>query len=695
MASPLGPRMRLRLFFPLLLAGVTTPVEADPKPQRFLATVAEVRALTTAEAKNHPPIRLRAQATFDGRFSDRGVIVDETGGIFATGLKNADIRPGSIVEIEGEAEPGGYAPSAMVRKHTLLGLAPLPAARRVSLATLSDGAADCELIEVEGIVRAVTPQPNGRFDLDLQLSDGRFKTRVVSPTPAIHGLVDSVVRVRGVCFTRYFNQQFIEPWLLVADGADYVISQPAPADAFALPVQPISSLLTFRPNGIPRHRVKVRGSVLSAQPGQPLYLRDETRALTIRTAEFFPCVPGDTVEAIGFPALEGFLPVLEDSACRKVAPGAVPEARDLKIADSLKKSFAGDLVRCQATLLSQAHEPATVRLVLSAQGSVFPATLARSDATDAFRSLETGSTLALTGIWQVGLPKNWASATLLEFNPESLGLLVRSPADIALLRPPPFWERRATWRAAYVVGAVFLTGLVVFIVRAGRRLRNEEAGRAAAQAQFNAVLKERSRVARELHDTLAQGLAAISLQLESAKDKVLSSPAVAIGHIDLSRALVRDSLSEARKSITQMRSQILEENDLSGAFARIGQQLTLGMPTTFSQEVTGTPRRLPTEVENNLLRIGQEALTNAIRHAGARGVSLHLHYSLDAVRLLVRDDGAGFIENPADVFDSHFGLVGMRERVLLIGGQFTLRTAPGAGTEIEVSVPASRPLSDA
>lgn len=665
---------------------------ADPAA---LAKVAEARALTAAGAEARPPFRARVQTTFDGRWSDRGVIVDETGGIFVTGLKDAELRPGSIIEIEGEAAPGGYAPTVAVRKHTRLGFAPLPAPRRVSLATLSDGAADCQLIEVEGIVRAVTPQPNGRFDVDLQLPDGRMKTRVVSPSPGLHALVDSVVRARGVCFTRYFNQQFIEPWLLVADGADYVIAQPAPADAFALPVQPIASLLTFRPEGIPRHRVKVRGSVLSAQPGQPLFLRDDTRALTIRTAESFSGMPGDTVEAIGFPALEGFLPVLEDAACRKVGHGAVPEARELEIADSLTESFAGDLVRCTATLLSQAHEPATVRLMLSAQGRVFPATLARSEATDALQSLETGSTLALTGIWQVGLPRNWASATVLEFNPESLRLLVRTPADVSLLQPPPFWERRGTRRAAYLLGGVLVAGLVVFIMRARRRLRDEEAGRAAAQAQFHAVLKERSRVARELHDTLAQGLAAISLQLESAKDKVLRAPELAIGHIDLSRALVRDSLSEARKSITEMRSQILEENDLPGAFARIGQQLTLGMPTTFSQEVTGTPRRLPTEVENNLLRIGQEALTNAIRHARARAVNLHLHYSPDAVRLRVRDDGAGFIENPAGVSDSHFGLVGMRERVLLIGGNFSLRSAPGAGTEIEVSVPATRPLPDA
>lgn len=207
------------------------------------------------------------------------------------------------------------------------------------------------------------------------------------------------------------------------------------------------------------------------------------------------------------------------------------------------------------------------------------------------------------------------------------------------------------------------------------------------KAEFDAVLAERVRIGREIHDTLAQGFVGISAQLETVAKLHSVSPELARKHLDRARILVRSSLVEARRSVWDLRPQALERGDLASAFADIAQQLTTG--TEVRVDVLGQPRRLPPHVENNLFRIGQEALTNAFKHAQAGAIRVELRFDEETVRLAVNDDGRGFDTQAVLAAEGHFGLVGIRERTQILGGRLSVLSSAGAGSWIvvEVAVP--------
>jgi signal transduction histidine kinase/streptogramin lyase len=205
------------------------------------------------------------------------------------------------------------------------------------------------------------------------------------------------------------------------------------------------------------------------------------------------------------------------------------------------------------------------------------------------------------------------------------------------------------------------------------------------EAQFNAVLGERNRIAREIHDTLAQGFVAVSLQLELLARKLADSPDSVRNLVLQTRSLVQSSLEEARRSIWELRSQGSDVADfrsrLSSAATDIAKRA--GLNVQFS--VLGTYRALPEKIESELLKIGQEAVTNVVRHADAKQVKIDLAYEEKKVRMTITDDGRGF-EGAVNASgpEGHFGLRGMRERATHIGAQFAVKSRPGEGTRIDV-----------
>jgi ligand-binding sensor domain-containing protein/signal transduction histidine kinase len=207
------------------------------------------------------------------------------------------------------------------------------------------------------------------------------------------------------------------------------------------------------------------------------------------------------------------------------------------------------------------------------------------------------------------------------------------------------------------------------------------------EAKFEAVLAERNRMAREIHDTLAQGFAGISVQLEVVAKMMFAMPESAKEHLDQARILVRNSLAEARRSVWALRSSALEDGSLVDALSNIARQLS--SETTVQLEVSGTPRKLSYETENHLLRIGQEAVTNAIKHAQASRVNIKLNYNQHFVMLTIQDDGCGFDVQASKEAGKrgHFGLVNMQERVAHLKGSLAVNSSLGHGTEIIVQAP--------
>src|SRR5215210_8316599 len=206
----------------------------------------------------------------------------------------------------------------------------------------------------------------------------------------------------------------------------------------------------------------------------------------------------------------------------------------------------------------------------------------------------------------------------------------------------------------------------------------------ARSAEIGAV-EERNRLARELHDTLAQGLTATTLQLESA-DAMLDAGSEKV-HESLRRALslTRSNLEEARRSVLDLRAAPLEGRPLSEALKALVDRWEAETGVNARYGAVNGSRPLPPSVEAALYRICQEALTNVGRHAGAGHVTVWLVATPDRVRLVVQDDGRGF-DASAVPADRH-GIVGMRERAEVLGGSLEVHSSPGAGTRIEATVP--------
>ena len=200
-----------------------------------------------------------------------------------------------------------------------------------------------------------------------------------------------------------------------------------------------------------------------------------------------------------------------------------------------------------------------------------------------------------------------------------------------------------------------------------------------------AIVAERNRIARDIHDTLAQGFTGIIVQLEAAEDATARGFArEAKEHLARARDLARESLNEARRSVHALRPRALDGAGLGDALAKLFEKMTRGTGLQSEFSVVGQPIALPPDWEENLFRVGQEIVTNALRHAHAHRFTARIVFLPDAVRLDLRDDGRGF--DPKAKSDG-FGLVGIRERVEAMGGQVTVRSAPGEGTLILLTLP--------
>ena len=205
-------------------------------------------------------------------------------------------------------------------------------------------------------------------------------------------------------------------------------------------------------------------------------------------------------------------------------------------------------------------------------------------------------------------------------------------------------------------------------------------------SQFSAVLAERNRIAREIHDNLAQDIMGISVQLELVARLMPGAAETAKSHLDRARILVRNSMAEARRYVWDLRTQDLENKDLPTALNDTARRLTRDTEVQTAVQVTGAFRPLPSAIENNILRIAQEAINNSVRHAGARRIMVDVHFDPDALQLRVHDDGCGF-DPQAKNGDGRFGLVGMRERAQEIGGELKIHSQAAAGTEVIVNIP--------
>jgi signal transduction histidine kinase len=247
--------------------------------------------------------------------------------------------------------------------------------------------------------------------------------------------------------------------------------------------------------------------------------------------------------------------------------------------------------------------------------------------------------------------------------------------SVAFVTLPRFYE---TWWFRLICAAALAAAVWMAYQFRLRQIR----------ARYAAVLEERARLAREIHDTLAQGFVGISSQLDAVAMCVPEDEDPARKFLDLARRMARHSLTEARRAVMDLRASVLEGQDLAAALESGTRIWTAGSGVEVKVDVSGPRPELPEEMEQHLLRIAQEAVTNVLKHAGASRIWIKMHSDTRKLYLRIVDNGRGF--DQGGVFTSsggHFGLLGMRERAERLGGELRLASHPGEGTEVEVTAP--------
>jgi PAS domain S-box-containing protein len=218
--------------------------------------------------------------------------------------------------------------------------------------------------------------------------------------------------------------------------------------------------------------------------------------------------------------------------------------------------------------------------------------------------------------------------------------------------------------------------------RAVRRARER-----MLEARFAAVLDERTRLARDIHDTLLQGFTGVALKLLAGINQVTGPPTTIAALRDVV-GLAQRTLADARRAVWDLRAPTLAGGDFPAAVRAAAEDGVRGSGLTLEYEVEGSPRPVDSDVEAVVARVAQEAIANIVKHAAARSVRIGLAFEPRGLRLSVADDGRGFAVDPDfRTYSGHWGLLGMRERASQIRGRLSVRSAPGQGTEIVLLVP--------
>ena len=351
------------------------------------------------------------------------------------------------------------------------------------------------------------------------------------------------------------------------------------------------------------------------------------------------------------------------------------------------------LVTFKALLLEQRKEGGEQLLTLQSEARTFQVRLMVGSGTLP-PDTAAGSKLKITGVcWT----ERGAASMLNSSVPKhpmltSFELFLQTPKDFVVTQKPPWW----TWKhTAAIVGSllVILIGSLVWIrqlhqvVAERTKDLKETMAKLEEKTQISATLAERDRLASEIHDGLEQGLSGIMMQLDGVDSTLKESPDDARQYLELARNMVRFSRAEVRNSLWDLQSPALANVGLGMALAEIVKQMNTGNHLTVTTEILGSVRPLSQKVEHHLLRICQEALTNAIKHAEARLIQVKLVYATDSVELSVADDGRGFAtETVLAGMAGHLGLRNLRSRARKMGGHLDVTSTPGA-TLIKVTVP--------
>ena len=708
-------RMVAPLFIQAVAVFLATALAAEVEP------IASVTALTPTALATRPEVMVRGTVIHVDPILHELIVEDDSGGVVvdlgAGGTESAEaIAVGDEVEITGRVGPGEYAPIVSAFRLESHGKRSLPPPRRCDPEAFLAGSEHGRLIEVEGIVQQAW-HDGDRVLMELETAGRLFTAEIPAavvaagvPGPDLQGLVDAVVVVAGPVKTVSNTRgETLRPSVSV-DRAEWftLVSGDVTFNRSAVSLESIGG---YRPSFGGGHRIQTFGTVIHAVPGRTLHLQNGHHGVTVRIGaeaegvdELF--LPGDQVEVAGFIDRSGHVASIRGAAVRRLGQGGAPQPLTVTPESILRVNaaaaagdiqawpgdFEGCLVCTKGQLIQAQPTVAGGVFVLRSAGTIV--NVEADEASFApFESLAPGTLLEVTGVaaidWGASLESPAGGA------PERIRLMVRSADDLRILKAPSWWTT-ARLLAGLVATAMILATALGWVASLRRQLAAQQRLLAAemrsrrdAAVEFEATLRERTRLAANLHDTLQQTIGGIGYQLDACLTGGGVTSDATKQHVDVARRMVSYAANEVQGAVWAMRSLSLGGKSLGEALRDLVVRIGAGRDVKINVGVEGAFDDLPEFVAGNLLLIGQEAVHNALRHGAPTKVEIVLVADRGdgRIHLRVTDNGRGFVvgrQRGAD--EGHFGLQGMRERAERLGGTLTITSRPVEGTVVEATV---------
>jgi len=413
-----------------------------------LTTVSEIHALSAVEANRQYPIHIQGAVTYFNPEDEILFVQDATGGIFvySHGLNVPGLKAGKLADVRGVSGPGDFAPMVMAPQIHVLGDTSLPPIPSVTTENIFSGKEDSVWVQVDGIVHALGMR-EGMAMISLKSDLRDFQAVVQGVTKLPNSLINKKIRLKGVCGSRFNTRRQLLGILVYVPGPGYLEIEPDTAMAEKVASTPIADLMEFSPTEIPGHQALITGSVTLASPQGPTYIQDSSGGILIRNHKEAALQIGDIVEVSGFPYTGQFIPVMHDAVIKKLASGHSPEPIRVTADQILEDGDDAELVQLEAIAQNQVSTPTGEVLLLQGGSTLFQARMPQEGE---LLNIRPGSLLRLTGICSIQVENSDDTAI-----PEAFTLLLRSPADIVILKDAPWWTIQRAAGLVALLGSLF------------------------------------------------------------------------------------------------------------------------------------------------------------------------------------------------------------------------------------------------
>ncbi|GAA5509033.1 sensor histidine kinase [Novipirellula caenicola] len=613
---------------------------------------------------------------------------------------------GTKIELVGLLDAGGFSPVLLPMRITKLGEGHLPAATVPDMKRFLGGAENIRRVTVRGVVQNVTKETKNYWLLRVETGVGHFLVRL--PLEEQYGpdrMLDAELQITGLAgASRNWRFEFVCPRMIVDHRGHVEILKPAPNDPFSVTKVSLAQLDGFKPEGRPLHRLCSQGTVTYCDGDSLLYIQDDGVGVRVSVSDLDSIEIGERVEVSGFIDNSHYFAGFRGASVRKLGDGEATESvladlpeifdeRSRFVSGEAKEivNYEGRLVHLEGEVLS--FQPRVGngqnQLVVDCGQSTTTAFLPGK-----VKPLRPGTKVLMTGIANMTFASPDTSANLAM--PTGLDLLLRDARDISILEEPSWWTRQRTLAALTVITIAALSAFLwAFTLRRSldrqtSRLAREMRDRHDASLEFQASIRERTRLAANLHDTVLQTLAGIAYQIDACGQLATANSSDDHQYLRTARHMIQRGQNDLRNVVWALHCMPLEDGTFVDSVNQLARKQRVEQDMQVNVQCDEPFPVLADFIAGNLLLIIQEAIHNTIKHASATNVDVKLSWTpgADHVAVSVIDDGVGFdTSDHLGRSDGHFGVVSMEQRVRRLGGTFAIESQPGAGTTLRVSIP--------